>query len=280
MKQVKINIEQKGRTIAGTINLPECWDEVPTVIYPFLAQIYLSKLPGTEKTVLAFLLLVNDPVVKKNVVQKLLPEELYDLLPLIDWVFDKMDLKKNLAPRFVIKRVAYIGPEDALKNMRFSEWVCADTFFTDYTLTASETSLNNLIATIYRPTGRGDQFKPGRSAYWGDAREKFNDSLIEHRAGLIKALPLMFRQAIALWFASCRWQLKTDYPKVFESDEDEAVSNPMLAADGWFGIYDDLRGDPKFGGPDKLEEEYIHTIFQSLTRSHYKMKALRKEYDL
>ena len=42
-------------------------------------------------------------------------------------------------------------------------------------------------------------------------------------------------------------------------------------------MYDDLRGDPKFGGPDKLEDEPIHSVFLAQERRIIANKKLKEK---
>lgn len=282
MEQIKINIHEAGIDKMGMITLPSCWNEVPAAAYPYLAEIYLSiDLSDSQKMTQAFYLLVNAEKKNKSKIENLLlPEEIYDLLLRLDWVFNKVDLTKNLVPGFVLHRKLYIGPDNGLKNVRFAEWIVADTNYVNYCHSRDEGDINQLVACLYRPKGKGDCFKPNKACYRGDEREKFNDAVLEIRAGTVANLPINIRLGIYLWFASCRQQIIASYPKVFEPDENTKNANSLLAGDGWLGVYDDLRGDPKFGGPDKLEEEFIHTIFQSLTRTKIKNDELRREYGL
>lgn len=279
MNQVKIVTEIKGKLRKATVDVPEKWDEVQPHLFPTLAQIYLSpedKMNDYDKAYRAFMLFATETREGLKLAKELTAEELYDILPKVAWVIDQMDLQKNLVPKLHYKKTFYLGPDNSLNNMRFAEWVLADTYYCDYAETKDEKALNNLVATIYRPAGSGHEYKPGNVKYRGDKREKFNDALVADRADLLGNIPFHIKEAIYLWFASCRWQLKTYYKEVFEGDGSK--QNDILAGYGWFGIYDDLRGDPKFGGPAMLEDEFIHTIFQSLVRSHYKYLELKREY--
>ena len=285
----EVQLEINGKT--GTLKIPSCWNEVSKAAYPYLASLYLAKhLDKYQKTVGAFLLFCKEPCNKSKLERQLLPEEMYELLPLVDWVFDKVDLTINLIPvlselywhiwRYNTKHL--LGPDDGLKNLRFAEWILADTFFCDYSLSQYDDAyrdelLNKLVAVLYRPRGKGDDYTPGKPTYRGDQREKFNDANIDIRAKQVARVPKYIRQAIYLWFASCRQQIIAQYPKVFDADEEDKNKNSLLSGFGWFGIYDDLRGDPKFGGPDRLEEEFVLTIFQSITRSSLKMDQFRRE---
>jgi len=276
MKEVKIVI-LGHRPRSGKFNLPENWNEVPEHQYPFLADIYLSPeetiAQRISKTVKAFLLLTSK---KKRLIAQLNSRQVSGLLPEIDWVFDQLDITRNLLPKLKLQKRWYYGPADELKNMRFGEWCIADTLFVEYSKHSSDAILNRLTACLYRPQGTGNDFIPGKETYRGDMREKFNDSLLDSRELLMAQLPAVVKKGIFLWFASCRQRLISTYDKVFEAPKPGADASRMSVY-GWFGIYDDLRGDPKYAGqPEKLEDEFISTVFVSATRNHYKMKEMSK----
>lgn len=285
MKPVSIILTEGKRTRKAEFNLPDCWEEVPDAGFLPLVSLYLKapeQMDQYDKTVRAFMLLAGAkawPVLKELVAEELLP-----LLKAVDWVFDRLELKRNRFPSLEYKAVhsfgfqfkAYFaGPADALDNMRFGEWIVADGHFVRYSQTESPEDLDALIAVIYRPRGRGPAYKTDHADYRGDIREKFNDQLLPGRIKNIATISELTKKAIFLWYASCRQQIISQYPDFFP-----AAVKKSEKQEGWFGLYDDLMGDPKFGGAEKLEDTFIHTVFASVNRSVVKMAELKEKYDL
>src|SRR5690348_10647298 len=95
MNEVTINIKESGRSDEYWFMIATKWDEVEPVIYPALAALYLAKADDYKKTVAALALLAREAW---EAISKLDEEELFDLLPAVDWVFNKLDLSKNLQP--------------------------------------------------------------------------------------------------------------------------------------------------------------------------------------
>jgi hypothetical protein len=276
---IRIEIKNKKKKPEITaFSFPERWDEVPEPLYPKLASLYLAApkvMDDYSKTVRAFTLLAWK---EWNTLKKLEAEELYTLLHLVDWVFNRLDLSKNLIPAVTIKKLEYLGPADGLANLRFAEWCVADTHYISYSRYHQAECLHKLCAVLYRPAGNGDAYTPGHALYRGDRREKFNDQLIDTRAKLMAKLPQEVLQGVYLFFASCRFTIIRDHDQVFppKSNKREDNYEPDY---GWLGVYDDLRADPKYGGTEALEEEFLDTVLFSLQRSNIKMKKLKRDHD-
>jgi hypothetical protein len=276
MKVILISITQNRKTQEVRFNLPESWGEVPANVYPELASIYLKKsdeMDVHDKTVRAFLLLTIEHY---KVIKRLSDEELYDLLKNIDWVFNKLDILDNPLPVVVINGKDYYGPQKAMENLRFAEWCVADTHFVNYSHTAALEDLQKLAACIYRPSGIGDEFKHSHPSYRGDIRERFNDQLVDQRSAEMSKLGKAYLEGIYLFYASCRHHIISMYEDFFPQKEKKEGEAPAKSDFSWFDIYDDLRGDPKFGGPDKLEDEFLHTVLASVERTQKTMKELRR----
>lgn len=276
MKKITIHIEEKKKRTITEICLPESWSEVPADVYPELASIYLKKhdqMSGHDKTVRAFVLLT---LKHYNVISKLSDEELYDLLSHVDWVFNKLDLMANPLPILLIDGTSYFGPLEAMENLRFAEWCVADTYFVNFSQSSAVTDLEKLTACIYRPKGSGDEFNPKHSSYRGDLREKFNDQLLDSRSMEMSKLKRSTLDGIYLFYASCRHHIIGMYSEFFPKREKKEGETEKKSDFSWFDIYDDLRGDPKFGGPDKLEDEFLHTVLASVERTKKTMKELKR----
>jgi hypothetical protein len=276
MKNLVIKIEIDGKLHSADMQLPENWNEVPADVFPHLASLYMAtdkQMSVYDKAVRAFVSLTWK---HWKVIEKLTDTELFDLLPLVDWVFNRLDLVKNHLPEIEIGDQVFIGPSDEMENLRFGEW-CAASFYAGE-IPEDETleSLQQLAACLYRPAGDGPEYTPDHARYRGDRREKFNDQLLPSRAKLMAKLERPVLQGIYVWFASCRYQIFNGYPNL----NDESVNKETTDESGWLGVYDDLRGDPKFAPAENLEEQFLHTILDSLQRNKIKMEKLKAKYDI
>lgn len=274
--KVDININIAGmQSQKASFQFAERWDDIPAVIYPALVGIYLDtdkSLDKYDKTGRALTLLAFEAW---PVISTMEAEELYDLLPLVDWVFNKLDLKKNFLPELIIEGKKFLGPIDEMENLRFAEWCAADTFFVNYAESEDIHQLHQLAAVLYRPAGIGDEYNPDHVTWRGDCREKFNDQLLKSRTKLMATLPEVVIQGIYLFYASCRKVIIDGYEETFPQTKKSKGKST-----GWLDIYDDLRADPKYAGPNTLDEELLHSVLFSLERSNIKMNELKEKYDL
>ena len=282
MHVVTIDVQEGKKFFSAELAIPESWDEVPLSIYPELCSLYLKRpdeMSDYDKTVRAFSLIALE---QWDVIKKLSAIEVYQLLPLIDWVFNKLDLVVNHMPDIEIGGLSYIGPTDEMENLRFAEWCLADTHYINFAKHSNYADLHYLAACLYRPAGEGAEYIPTSSTYRGDQREKFNDQLLVYRSGIMSTLPKATLDGIYLFFASSKHRITKMYPEFFPpAPKDKPVqANAGDQQFSWFDIYDDLRGDPKFGGPEKLEDEFLHTVLASIERSKKTMKDLKKRHKI
>lgn len=275
---LEVKVKENGKTVKAKVSLPECWNDVPEDVYPYLASLFLKEeheMPVYDKQVRTFGLLAGKAW---PAIEKLRPEELYDLLLLVDWVYSQMDLVKNMQPVIQAGQTFY-GPADEMANLRWGEWIFADSNFVQYAKTKDEKYLDALIATIYRPTGYGPEYVPTSPRYRGDNRERFNSNNIDYRIKLISQMPLIEKQGIYLFFLSCRWQLILSHPHVFPQPKPGTKPKKQNTEGydfGWLGVHDDLCGE-KGRSPDQLEDEFLSTVLLSLERNQIKWKKYQSD---
>ena len=274
---MKVQIHIDGITPEPVaFELAECWDDVPAALYPALATLYVNTdgLNKYDKTVRAFAVLAIDAWAT---VKLLDAEHLYDLLSLIDWVFNRLDLQKNILPSLQIAGLDFFGPADGLRNLRFAEWCAAETFMMNYIESDDIYQLQQLAATLYRPAGEGLEFDPQHVTWRGDRREKFNDNLLASRTQLMAewlAEPVVLK-GIYLFYQSCRKAIINGYPVTFP----DSLAEPSYKnRNGWLDIYDDLRSDPKYAAADLPDEEMLLSVLFSLERYNIKMNELKEKY--
>lgn len=277
MKKLRIEIETEQKKHTADIDFPENWNEVPADLFPHLASLYLAtdKQMGVhDKAVRAFCLLTWK---HWNVIEQLSDRELYDLLHLVNWVFDQLDLEKNHMPEVNVGKKIFVGPADGMENLRFGEWCAASYFASMVPDDETGENLRNLAAVLCRPVGSGAEYMPGHERYRGDRRQRFNDQLVADRSKLFNSLPKPVLQGIYVWFCSCRYQMFNSFPGLKEGQPDKPES---VTGDGWLDVYDDLRGDPKFAPAESLEDQFLATVLHSLQRNKQKMAELKDKYKI
>lgn len=167
-----------------------------------------------------------------NLVQRI---ELRPLVRFLHAPTDHLPLTAQLLPVLRIGRRHYHGPREAFRNLRFDEFIFADTYYLRYLQTGGEHYLDQLVATLYRPERAG--YDPNAVDYAGDRREDFNEHLVPARALRLAGLPDHYKHAVLLYYRGCRRLLEQRYPYVFTTDNTAKASTS-----GWQDVLHELAG--------------------------------------
>ena len=162
-----------------------------------------------------------------------------EIIKLFDWIFVSETNKKNentghyavecrltrnLLPFIRVPRFSLFhsplsilnsqlsGPSDGLTNLRFSEYIYAETEHAKYLDTAKEAHLSRMIAVLYRPVRRVNT----HSTDWnGDYRQPFNPYHTTRIARMAARLPVTTRHMILMWYEGCQLMLMSRFPDTF-----------------------------------------------------------------
>jgi hypothetical protein len=137
--------------------------------------------------------------------------------------------------RFIEQPRHFYGPREAFRNLRFDEFIFADTFYLRYLQTKQDKWLDQLVATLYRPERR--PYRPKAVNYAGDRREDFNEHLLPARAEQLAKLPAHLKQAVLLYYQGCRRLLEQRYEYVFTADTSQKATTS-----GWQDVLHELAG--------------------------------------
>ncbi|MCA8831974.1 hypothetical protein [Hymenobacter pini] len=187
--------------------------------------------------------------------------QLAQLLWLTDFIFAGNELTKQLLPSVQLlwskgPARTYFGPRDSLRNVRFAEFIFADSYFVRYTQQPTPELLNKLVAVLYRPQRRN--YNPHSSEYAGDRREDFNEHLIEHRSRHLARLPDKTKLAVFVWYAGCREQMAHLYPLVFTPQTQEEASEK-----GWDYVLREMSGGA-FGTVESTGRQNLHMVLAKM----------------
>jgi hypothetical protein len=170
--------------------------------------------------------------------RQLTPVHRINLRPLVHFLHGATDyppLTAQLLGVFLIGRKRYYGPREAFRNLRFDEFIHADTHYLRYLQTGGEHYLDQLVAVLYRPERAG--YDPEAVDYAGDRREDFNEHLVAARAKRLAALPDHYKHAVLLYYRGCRRLLEQRYPYVFTEGTQQKASTS-----GWVDALHELAG--------------------------------------
>lgn len=128
----------------------------------------------------------------------------------------------------------FYAPADALDNITLYELATTFSHFEEYIRTKEEIHIDNLLATLYRPSKPESEHNK-RSGYEGDRRLPLlkHESTVAQRVERMRLLPRPTKQLILFWFASCRQQIIRAYPNIFTQSEGEEQGGNDY---GWSGV--------------------------------------------
>jgi hypothetical protein len=172
---------------------------------------------------------------------------------------DHPPLTAQLLPVLKVAKQFYYGPREAFRNLRFDEFIFADTYYLRYLQTGGEHYLDQLVATLYRPERAG--YDPTAVDYAGDRRQDFNEHLVLARSLRLATLPDHYKQAVLLYYRGCRRLLEQRYEYVFSSDN---TTKAGASATGWQDVLHGLAG-----GVHRLEttaRQGLHNVLREMNR--------------
>ncbi len=138
--------------------------------------------------------------------------ELFDSFLIIDQEKNSFELQmyciKNLIPFFELNGIRYYGPQDALTDFTFFEYIDAHQAYADFISLQDLDSLTRLVAILYRPEIENFDVVSTSDSYDGQRRVKFNPHAVDHRMKLISELPFPVMYGIFQFYHSCEIFLK------------------------------------------------------------------------
>lgn len=170
---------------------------------------------------------------------------------------DVAPLSAQLLPVLRCGLRRYHGPREALRNLRFDEFIFADTYYLRYLQTGGATWLDQLVAVLYRPE-RPD-YDPQAVSFAGDRRQDFNEHLVPARVAAQRGLPAYVKQAVLLYYRGCRRLLEQRYDYVFTTS-----TQAQASSSGWQDVLHELAG-----GVHRLEataHQGLHNVLREMNR--------------
>jgi hypothetical protein len=235
-------------------SIPSSWQELTAKQLLFIAPRLLSPRFNIKDEIVAFLLQI-----KKKHLRRLNLSQMNGLHQSIDFLYKEIDLMCNPAPVIRRRWRSYRGPQRKLKDMRFGQFIIADTFYIKYMYTRNERDLDLLIASLYV---RKKGFDPGG---------------VEDIARHIKKMRYSRKQAILLFFTGCRKYISRRFPELFpEKDKNEKTTSRPRSA--WGDVLISLVGESP-AEKERIEQLDVYFALSYLQEQIRRSKKLRKNHN-
>lgn len=234
----------------GLMKLPENFEELSRKQFIGLSKLLFTGGDALRCKVQALKILCGFSAFKFALLKA---EVISRAIEYVDWVFDpKNTTTKQLIPHYK----GYYGPSSDFDNLRMKEFHMSELYYREIGNEENqdvEASINHLVAVLYRP---GKWFYNKKKDKDGDIRRKFNENVTSYRSKRIAHWPLKVKQAIVLWYSSCRQQLEEDNPTVFRDGSGSSFESQFDT--GMYGVMRSLAGD-KLGPLEKIEGLHVKT---------------------
>jgi hypothetical protein len=267
MRSITGHYRKNFGDISFNHQVPGSWTELDPKQFARIIQV-LHYSKADEYTINVSLLALLFGKSGWHILDNLPNEDLYNLVPLTNFIRDEKPLIKNHFPTLNIHKQRCAAPAEDLSNLSFGEWCFAFQFYTYFKLTNDYTWVNKLIACLYRPMA-GVQGKESPN-YTGDIREPFNENLIESRSKRVDSIPEHFKLAVLAWFTLAVQEVMEFRPLVFPVNNvvpDEATSEPEetpeIDSRTWLTVFRELLG-PKWGTSDQLKNTNAMFVLDAL----------------
>ena len=198
--------------------------------------------------------------VKKDFLRRFDREALWRLCELSEWVFEFPSFNKKKLPAFKVNGKWFHGPDECLFNCTFIEFVHADELASNYARTGVTAYLDQLIATLYRPTKSKKQLNA--DDYNGDVRRSYNYYLTSVYAKQIENLEMPYKTIVLVFFAGCKKYIMEQFKDVFgksgessgSSDNAYAIAQKVLAKEGTLGDLEKVQNENVYNALNMLQD--------------------------
>lgn len=184
-------------------------------------------------------------------------------------------LYKNKLPSFRCGFRTFYGPDHALFNIRFSEFIRLESLYEEFMKTNKPEILDAIIAILYRV--KSPKADPKSPEYGGDIRVPFNDHIVEANAKVMRGLAPKYKLAIRLFYEGCRWFIFKGsgmFKRAFSNTEGTKSQVPI------FQEFMSLVNSLANGDASKMEtirQTSLYDIFYELEAIAVKNEKLKEE---
>ena len=199
----------------------------------------------------------------------LFPDEIQELCQQTNFLFQENNRTINPIPK--VKRWCHIyyGPSDRLANITAGEFHFADLFFQEWMDTDNESTLDKLVAVLYRPKGKGFLHDPDSDFFSGDIRIPFNQNSIEARAKRLSKISRVKKLAIAHFYEGCRNVIIEAYPEIFKK-----TGKGSRSSEGWIPVFRSLSKDIHY---ERISEMRLGRVLYEMVESQKEALELKRK---
>jgi len=189
----------------------------------------------------------------------------------------------NKIPQFTHNHITYYGPDNALLNISFDEFLAAISSYNSFNKSKHEHDLNQLVAALYRPK-KPDTEHNLLTNYEGDIRQPFYNTNVSKRAKELATLDPAVKLGIKLFFEACiNYITNATSVNVQGNDIDLTVLFKGKATKdkgiGMLNVLFSLAETNVFGDKEKTGKERYWTILLKLYQNHIDAERQKQQIE-
>ncbi|AHM62318.1 hypothetical protein D770_20345 [Flammeovirgaceae bacterium 311] len=279
MEPLEIRFEDK---VLHTVQVPRCWDHVSPKLYRKIFPILFAGFKPSHKIRLALVKLLlfstYNPVKALRYwfwIRQLPGETVYDISEAFKWIWDK-PAPKAWFNSFRLWIWRYHLPGDQLENATFVEYIYADNCLEAIAEHQGDIrkcqALDELVATLCRPSKWFLFIRMRMSNYDGDIRQRFNPAIMKRRAKFFRWLPIRWKLYVLSYFIACKISIVEDpaYSYVFPKSKKAKAKAADQGGGSLTELLKDLAHQKLYGSYDETAYQNLHTILTNLNYDNRK----------
>lgn len=219
------------------------------------------------------------PKVPARLLRRLTPDELWDTLALVGWVWEE-EIDPAALTEFRHRGTVYLLPEKHLADAVLVEYAMAQVYFHQFARPQQPLplALDQLVATLCRPAAANlDVNDP----HWdGQRREKYNGKLAEARACALADAPLSAKIMVLHHFLAAQRFIHRSYKVLWRPAAPPVAGAPVRnASDGTetLELIADLAERGLYGTYDQVATTSLHTVFFNLAKQARRRREAEQE---
>lgn len=197
--------------------------------------------------------------------------EKYDGQDLVENTFVlNSKLTKNAIKEFRFGKKDYCGPDDAITNLLFGEYILSETYFTRYQDTKNPEWLNKFFSVLWRPVKKAREINS--NDFDGDKRISFNAANVVRNANRLENIPENYKHAALLFYDGCRNYLAHKFPLTFKPGSGKKTDTFVAMQDLTITIMNETGHDV-----DKIRNILLYDILTMLEKMEEKAVRNKRE---
>ena len=209
------------------VQIPSSWQEMTP--HDTMRVAHVLTMPWSPSLAYTIIRLLT-PTVNPNLYCKLDDDQIFTLLPLVEFLKKPMSVKAMPLFRHGFRR--YWLPDK--HNILTAEYAIGEKYLQQFCKSGKEEDLNALVACLCRPTKWWIVFFPFVKYFnlqWnGDLRERYHSQIQEHREKWLSKIPLHKRLLVVWWLVQIRWEVQQQSKELYKRTENSGLPGDFIDA--------------------------------------------------